>query len=111
RTGRENPLYEHFDEVCAILRQHDVTISLGDGLRPGATGDATDGGPISELLVLGELTERARNLGVQVMIEGPGHVPLDQIEANVQLEKRVCSGAPFYLPGPLPCDRAPRSDH
>jgi phosphomethylpyrimidine synthase len=86
RTGRENPLYEHFDEVCAILREHDVTISLGDGLRPGATGDATDRGQVAELLVLGELTERARNLGVQVMIEGPGHVPLDQIEANVRLE-------------------------
>ena len=83
RTGNENPLYEHYDEVCAILREHDVTISLGDGLRPGATGDATDRGQLAELLVLGELTERARAQGVQVMIEGPGHVPLDQIEANV----------------------------
>src|SRR6202790_3492131 len=111
RTGRENPLYEHFDEVCAILREHDVTISLGDGLRPGATGDATDRGQIAELLVLGELTERARALGVQVMIEGPGHVPLDQIEANVRLEKRVCGGAPFYVLGPLTCDVAPGYDH
>jgi phosphomethylpyrimidine synthase len=111
RTGRENPLYEHFDEVCAILREHDVTISLGDGLRPGATGDATDRGQVAELLVLGELTERARNLGVQVMIEGPGHVPLDQIEANVQLEKRNCGGAPIYVLGPLTCDLAPRYDH
>ncbi|MBF6569778.1 MAG: phosphomethylpyrimidine synthase ThiC [Candidatus Binataceae bacterium] len=111
RTGNENPLYEHFDEVCAILREHDVTISLGDGLRPGATGDATDRGQISELLVLGELTERARNLGVQVMIEGPGHVPLDQIKANVQLEKRICGGAPFYVLGPLTCDVAPGYDH
>jgi phosphomethylpyrimidine synthase len=111
RTGNENPLYEHFDEVCGILREHDVTISLGDGLRPGATGDATDRGQLAELLVLGELTERARKLGVQVMIEGPGHVPLDQVEANVQLEKRVCGGAPFYVLGPLTCDVAPGYDH
>ncbi len=111
RTGNENPLYEHFDEVCAICRQHDVTISMGDGLRPGATGDATDRGQIGELLVMGELTERARKNGVQVMIEGPGHVPLDQIEANVKLEKRVCAGAPFYVLGPLTCDVAPGYDH
>src|SRR5258708_16642732 len=111
RTGNENPLYEHFDEVCAILREHDVTISLGDGLRPGATGDATDRGQLAELLVLGELTERARTLGGQVMIAGPGHVPLDQIEANVKLEKRVCGGAPFYVLGPLTCDVAPGYDH
>jgi len=111
RTGKENPLYEHYDEVCAMLREHDVTISLGDGLRPGATGDATDRGQIGELLVMGELTERARALGVQVMIEGPGHVPLDQIEANVKLEKRVCAGAPFYVLGPLTCDVAPGYDH
>ncbi|MGH7948846.1 MAG: phosphomethylpyrimidine synthase ThiC [Candidatus Binataceae bacterium] len=111
RTGNENPLYEYFDDVCAILREHDVTISLGDGLRPGATGDATDRGQLAELLVLGELTERARANGVQVMIEGPGHVPLNQIEANVQLEKRVCSGAPFYVLGPLTCDVAPGYDH
>jgi phosphomethylpyrimidine synthase len=111
RTGNENPLYEHFDEMCAILREHDVTISLGDGLRPGATGDATDRGQLAELLVLGELTERARANGVQVMIEGPGHVPLDQVEANVRLEKRVCAGAPFYVLGPLTCDVAPGYDH
>jgi phosphomethylpyrimidine synthase len=111
RTGNENPLYEHYDEVCAILREHDVTISLGDGLRPGATGDATDRGQLAELLILGELTERARAQGVQVMIEGPGHVPLDQIEANVKLEKRVCADAPFYVLGPLTCDVAPGYDH
>jgi phosphomethylpyrimidine synthase len=111
RTGHENPLYEHFDEMCEILREHDVTISLGDGLRPGATGDATDRGQLAELLVLGELTERARKNGVQVMIEGPGHVPLDQVEANVRLEKRVCAGAPFYVLGPLTCDVAPGYDH
>ncbi len=111
RTGNENPLFEHFDEVCAVLREHDVTISIGDGLRPGATGDATDRGQIGELLVMGELGERARAMGVQVMIEGPGHVPLDQIEANVKLEKRVCGGAPFYVLGPLTCDVAPGYDH
>jgi len=111
RTGNENPLYEHYDEVCEILREHDVTISLGDGLRPGATGDATDRGQLAELLILGELTERARALGVQVMIEGPGHVPLDQIEANVKLQKRVCGDAPFYVLGPLTCDVAPGYDH
>jgi phosphomethylpyrimidine synthase len=111
RTGGENPLYAHFDEVCAILREHDVTLSLGDGLRPGATGDASDRGQIAELLTLGELTQRARAAGVQVMIEGPGHVPLDQIEANVLLEKRVCAGAPFYVLGPLTCDVAPGYDH
>ncbi len=111
RTGNENPLYEHYDEVCEILREHDVTISLGDGLRPGATGDATDRGQLAELLILGELTERARAMGVQVMIEGPGHVPLDQIEANVKLQKRVCGDAPFYVLGPLTCDVAPGYDH
>ncbi len=111
RTGNENPLYENFDRMCEILRPHDVTISLGDGLRPGATADATDRGQIAELLVLGELTQRARQLGVQVMIEGPGHVPLDQIQANVQLEKRICAGAPFYVLGPLTCDVAPGYDH
>jgi phosphomethylpyrimidine synthase len=111
RTGNENPLFEHFDEVCEICRAHDVTISMGDGLRPGATGDATDRGQIGELLVMGELTDRARKAGVQVMIEGPGHVPLDQIEANVKLEKRVCGGAPFYVLGPLTCDVAPGYDH
>ncbi len=111
RTGNENPLYEHYDEVCEILREHDVTISLGDGLRPGATGDATDRGQLAELLILGELTERARAMGVQVMIEGPGHVPLDQIEANVKLQKRVCGDATFYVLGPLTCDVAPGYDH
>jgi phosphomethylpyrimidine synthase len=111
RTGNENPLYEQFDRICEILRRHDVTVSLGDGLRPGATGDATDRGQIAELLVLGELAQRARELGVQAMIEGPGHVPLDQIEANVRLEKRLCGGAPFYVLGPLTCDVAPGYDH
>ncbi|HEY3353840.1 MAG TPA: phosphomethylpyrimidine synthase ThiC [Polyangia bacterium] len=110
-TGQENPLYEHFDRLCDIFAEHDVTFSLGDGLRPGATGDATDRGQLAELLVLGELAERARARGCQVMIEGPGHMPLDQVAANVMLEKRVCGGAPFYVLGPLTIDFAPGYDH
>ena len=110
-TGKENPLYERFDDLCAICAKHDVTLSLGDGLRPGATADATDSGQLGELLVLGELTERARQAGVQVMIEGPGHVPLDDVEANVKLEKQICNGAPFYVLGPLCTDVAPGYDH
>jgi len=111
RTGNENPLYEQFDRLCGILREHDVTFSLGDGLRPGGTGDATDRGQIAELLVLGELTKRARKAGCQVMIEGPGHVPIDQVAANVMLEKKICDGAPFYVLGPLSTDVAPGYDH
>jgi phosphomethylpyrimidine synthase len=110
-TGQENPLYEHFDRLCDIFAAHDVTFSLGDGLRPGATGDASDRGQVAELLILGELAERARARGCQVMIEGPGHMPLDQIQANVLLEKRLCGGAPFYVLGPLPIDFAPGYDH
>jgi len=110
-TGRENPLYEHFDRLCDIFAAHDVTFSLGDGLRPGATADATDRGQVAELIVLGELADRARARGCQVMIEGPGHVPLDQIAANVQLEKRLCGDAPFYVLGPLTIDFAPGYDH
>ena len=110
-TGNENPLYERFDELCDICREHDVTLSLGDGLRPGAIADATDRGQLAELALLGELAERARKAGVQVMIEGPGHVPMDQIEANVKLEKRLCGGAPFYVLGPLVTDVAPGYDH
>jgi phosphomethylpyrimidine synthase len=111
RSGQENPLYEHFDELCDILRAYDVTFSLGDGLRPGALADANDRGQLSEMLVLGELTKRARARGCQVMIEGPGHVPIDQIAAVVHLEKRVCDGAPFYVLGPLTTDVAPGYDH
>ncbi len=110
-TGKENPLYERFDDLCSICADHDVTLSLGDGLRPGATADATDRGQLSELLVLGELAERARRRGVQVMIEGPGHVPLDQVESNVLIQKRVCGEAPFYVLGPLCTDVAPGYDH
>ncbi len=107
----ENPLYEHFDELLEICREYDVTISLGDGLRPGCLADATDRAQITELITLGELTKRAWDAGVQVMIEGPGHVPLDQIQANVQLQKRLCHGAPFYVLGPLVTDIAAGYDH
>ncbi|MDH7577910.1 MAG: phosphomethylpyrimidine synthase ThiC [Bacillota bacterium] len=107
----ENPLYERFGELLEIAREYDVTLSLGDGLRPGCLEDATDHAQLEELMVLGELVERARAAGVQVMVEGPGHVPLDQIEANVKLQKRICSGAPFYVLGPLVTDVAPGYDH
>ncbi|MBC7292509.1 MAG: phosphomethylpyrimidine synthase ThiC [Thermoleophilia bacterium] len=108
---KENPLYEHFDRLLEIAERYDLTLSLGDGLRPGAVADATDRGQIQELLIIGELAAAARARGVQVMIEGPGHVPLDQIEANVLLEKQVCEGAPFYVLGPLVTDVAPGYDH
>ena len=109
--GQENPLYEHYDEVLAIARECDVTLSLGDGLRPGALADALDRAQVHELIVLAELADRAREAGVQVMIEGPGHVPLDQIEAQVRMEKELCRGAPFYVLGPLVTDVAPGYDH
>jgi len=108
---RENPLYEQYDRLLEIAQTYDMTLSLGDGLRPGCLADATDRGQIQELILLGELTERAWAKGVQVMIEGPGHVPMDQIEANILLEKRLCHGAPFYVLGPLVTDIAPGYDH
>ncbi len=110
-NNKENPLYEYFDELLEIAKAYDVTLSLGDGLRPGCLADATDAPQIHELIVLGELTLRAWDKGVQVMIEGPGHVPINQIEANVLLQKRLCHGAPFYVLGPLPTDIAPGYDH
>ena len=110
-TGEENPLYEQFDRLLEICREYDVTLSLGDGLRPGAIADATDSGQIEELLVIGGLQQRALAADVQAMIEGPGHVPLDQIKANVLIEKQICHGAPFYVLGPLTCDTAPGYDH
>ena len=110
-NGQENPLYEHYDRLLEIAKKHDVTLSLGDGLRPGCLADATDRAQVEETIILGELTERAWNEGVQVMIEGPGHVPLDQIEANVLLEKKLCKGAPFYVLGPLVTDVSPGYDH
>src|SRR3989442_3829717 len=111
RSGEETPLFTQYDRLLDIAREYDMTLSLGDGIRPGATGDATDAAQIQELLTLGELTRRARARSVQVMIEGPGHVPIDQIEANVQIEKRVCGGAPFYVLGPLTSDIGAGYDH
>jgi len=111
REGKENPLYTRYDEMLEILRKHDVTISLGDGLRPGSGADATDPAQIEELVTLGELTLRAWNAGVQVMVEGPGHVPLNQVQANVVLQKRLCHGAPFYVLGPLVTDVGAGYDH
>jgi len=110
-NGAENPLYANYDYLLEIAKKYDVTLSLGDGLRPGCIHDATDVPQIQELLIIGGLVERARNAGVQAMVEGPGHVPLDQIEANVKLEKSVCRGAPFYVLGPLVTDVAPGYDH
>lgn len=107
----ENPLYERFDELLDIAEEYDITLSLGDGLRPGCIADATDRAQVHELIVLGELVAAARERGVQVMVEGPGHVPMDQIEANVLLEKRIADGAPFYVLGPLVTDIAPGYDH
>src|SRR5881396_2128517 len=99
--GKQNPLYEHYDRLLDIAREYDVTLSLGDGLRPGSIADATDRAQLAELTVLGELTERAWKRDVQVMIEGPGHIPMHQIEVNVRLEKELCHEAPFYTLGPL----------
>jgi len=107
----ENPLYERFDEILGIAKEYDVTLSLGDGMRPGCLADATDRCQVQELLIQGELADRARAVGVQVMIEGPGHMPLDQIEMNVKLEKSICKGAPFYVLGPLVTDVALGYDH
>ena len=110
-TGNENPFYEHYDELLEILREHDVTISLGDAMRPGCIDDSTDAGQISELMELGLLTKRAWEKDVQVMIEGPGHMAMNEIAANMQIEKRLCHGAPFYVLGPLVTDIAPGYDH
>jgi phosphomethylpyrimidine synthase len=109
--NRQNPMYTHFDEICDIMREYDVSFSLGDGLRPGGLGDASDEAQLRELETLGELTERAWKKGCQVMVEGPGHVPFDQIEYNMKLQRRVCHGAPFYVLGPLVTDVFPGYDH
>ena len=109
--GKQNPLYDMFDEICDIMREHDVAYSLGDGLRPGCLADATDEAQIAELRTLGELVQRAREKGCQVMVEGPGHVPFDQIERNMTLEEELCDGAPFYVLGPIVTDVAPGYDH
>jgi phosphomethylpyrimidine synthase len=108
---RENPLFEHFDEILEICREHDVSLSLGDGLRPGCIADASDAAQFAELDTLGELTQRAWARDVQVMVEGPGHVPLDQLEMNVRRQQEVCHEAPFYTLGPLVTDVAPGYDH
>ncbi|MGC8706916.1 MAG: phosphomethylpyrimidine synthase ThiC, partial [Desulfurella sp.] len=108
---KENPLYEYFDDILEIVKKYDVTISLGDGFRPGAIADATDRAQIEELIILGELHKKALKAGVQSMIEGPGHVPIDQIITNAKIEEAVCEGAPFYVLGPVVTDIAPGYDH
>ena len=108
---RENPLYEYYDRLLELAREFDVTLSLGDGMRPGCLADATDRAQVEELIVIGELVPRAQQAGVQVMVEGPGHLPLNQIEANVRLQKSICKGAPFYVLGPLVTDVAAGFDH
>ena len=110
-TGKENPFYEHFDDILEICRKYDVTLSLGDACRPGCIEDASDISQIEELVTLGELTRRAWEKDVQVIIEGPGHMPLNQIEANMRIQKEICKGAPFYVLGPLVTDVAPGYDH
>jgi len=108
---QQNPLYTHFDELCEVMREYDVTWSLGDGLRPGSIADASDEAQFAELDVLGELTKRGQDAGTQVMVEGPGHIPMDQIEMNIKRQIEVCHGAPFYVLGPLVTDVAPGYDH
>jgi phosphomethylpyrimidine synthase len=108
---RQNPLFEHYDDILDIAAEYDVTLSLGDGLRPGCLADASDAAQFAELETLGDLTLRAWERGVQVMIEGPGHIPLDQLELNVRKQKEICHGAPFYTLGPLVTDIAPGYDH
>ncbi len=110
-TGCQNPLYTFFDEILKVAGRFNVTLSLGDGLRPGSIADATDRPQTSELVVLGELVDRARAAGVQAMVEGPGHVPLNQVEMNIRMEKEICKGAPFYVLGPVVTDIAPGYDH
>jgi len=108
---KENPFFEHFDQLLDIAREFDVTLSLGDGLRPGSLADGSDWAQFEELLTLGELVQRSRQAGVQVMVEGPGHLPLQQVEMNVRLQKEICDGAPFYVLGPVVTDVAPGYDH
>ncbi|HIP17124.1 MAG TPA: phosphomethylpyrimidine synthase [Methanothermococcus okinawensis] len=109
--NKENPLYSQFDYLLEILKEHDVTLSLGDGMRPGCLCDNTDRPQIQELIILGELVDRCREIGVQVMVEGPGHVPLNNIEANIRIQKSICKNAPFYVLGPIVTDMAPGYDH
>ncbi len=109
--NRENPMYELFDEISAIMREHDVAYSLGDGMRPGCLADASDEAQFAELRTMAELVARAHDAGVQVIVEGPGHVPFDQIEHNMKLQAELCDGAPFYVLGPIVTDVAPGYDH
>jgi len=109
--NRQNPLYEMFDDLCGIMAEYDICFSLGDGLRPGAIADATDQAQIAELKTLGELTKRAQESGCQVMVEGPGHIPFDQIQYNMEIQQQICNGAPFYVLGPLVTDIAAGYDH
>jgi phosphomethylpyrimidine synthase len=111
KNEQENPLYEQYDRLLEIAREYDMTLSLGDGLRPGSLTDATDRTQIAELLIIGELVERARKAGVQAMVEGPGHIPLNEIQTNVQIQKKLTRGAPFYILGMLPTDVAAGFDH
>jgi phosphomethylpyrimidine synthase len=110
-NDKENPFYEHFDRILEIARKYDVTMSLGDGLRPGCLADGSDWAQMEELLTLGELVKQCRASGVQVMVEGPGHLPIGQIEMNIKLQKVVCDDAPFYVLGPIVTDIAPGYDH
>jgi phosphomethylpyrimidine synthase len=110
-NNAENPLYTHWDEILEILAENDVTVSLGDGMRPGCLADASDTAQFGELDVLGELVEKCRKRGVQVMVEGPGHVPFNEIKMNMERQQKVCSGAPFYVLGPVVTDIAPGYDH
>ena len=108
---KENPLYTQYERLIEICKKHDMTLSLGDGMRPGCLADATDRAQIEELIILGELRDQAHEAGVQVMIEGPGHVPINQVETNIKIQKELCKGAPFYVLGPLVTDVAPGYDH
>jgi phosphomethylpyrimidine synthase len=110
-NDKENPLYEHYDRLLEIARKYDLTLSLGDGLRPGCLADATDRSQMEELLTIGELRDRALEEGIQVIVEGPGHVPLNQVELNIRIQKEICKGAPFYVLGPLVTDIAMGYDH
>jgi len=110
-NDRENPLYENFDYLLEMAKKYEITLSLGDGFRPGCIDDATDAAQVSELMTLGKLVKRCRKAGVQAMVEGPGHVPLDMVPANMQMQKSICGGAPFYVLGPLVTDIAPGYDH
>ncbi len=110
-NSRENPFFEYFDKILDICAKYDITLSLGDACRPGSIADASDASQIKELMVLGELTKRAWEKNVQVMIEGPGHMPINEIKANMLLEKKLCHGAPFYVLGPIVTDIAPGYDH